>query len=108
MSAGGKARGIKRGAIVALVGLLLLAGVAAAASGGSYILDWFTVDGGGALDLSGQTELTGLQYTLGGTAGQADAGLLAGGGYTLGGGFWAGGDASPPEFRFYLPLLLRS
>jgi hypothetical protein len=25
-----------------------------------------------------------------GTIGQADAGLLAGGGYTLAGGFWAG------------------
>ena len=40
------------------------------------------MDGGGA------TFSTGGGYSLGGTAGQPDAGELSGGGYTLGGGFW--------------------
>jgi hypothetical protein len=44
-------------------------------------------------------------YTLGGTAGQPDAGLLTGGGYTLAGGFWTG---SLFGSRVYLPLVLRN
>ena len=43
-------------------------------------------------------------YTLGGTVGQPDAGVLEGGAYTLAGGFWGGGSA---VHRLYLPLLLR-
>jgi hypothetical protein len=38
------------------------------------------------------------------TIGQADAGLLAGGGYTLAGGFWAG---VPARYGIYLPPVLR-
>ena len=86
-----------------LVLLSLLAGGAWATTGGPYDLSWYTVDGGGA------TGLTGLNYALGGTAGQADAGVLAGGGYTLAGGFWAGGVvAPPPEYGIYLPLVMRA
>jgi hypothetical protein len=73
-------------------------GVAATASaGGPYELDWYTIDGGGAHSVGGR-------YTLGGTAGQPDAGLLAGEGYTLSGGFWAG---VLVPYRVYLPLILR-
>lgn len=60
-----------------------------------YTLDWWTVDGGGA------TFSTGGGYSLGGTAGQPDAGVLTGGrGYTLGSGFWKGG-APARMFRIY-------
>jgi hypothetical protein len=59
------------------------------------------VDGGGA------TFSTGGGYSLGGTAGQPDAGVLTGGGYTLGGGFWKGGALFLPQHRIYLPLVLR-
>ena len=70
----------------------------AAQSGGPYDLTWSTVDGGG------WTFSTGGTYSLGGTVGQPDAGVLEGGAYTLTGGFWGGASAVN---RLYLPLLLR-
>jgi hypothetical protein len=79
--------------------LLTLAGVAVAQRG--YDLSWWTVDGGGA------TFSTGGGYTLGGTAGQADAGVLTGSGYTLGGGFWRGGTIAGRVYDIYLPIVLR-
>jgi len=88
---------------MALVVLALLALVSPvlAQSGGPYDLSWNTVDGGG------YTFSTGQAYTLGGTAGQADAGLLAGGAYTLGGGFWGGGALAGGRHRVYLPVVMR-
>ena len=47
-----------------------------------YTIDWYTVDGGGAMNLTGGT------YTLSGTIGQPDAGHLADGTDTIDGGFW--------------------
>ena len=88
-------------AVLAACLLLLAASVALAQSGGGYDLSWSTVDGGGA------TFSTGGGYTLGGTIGQPDAGVLAGGGYTLGGGFWRGGAVVGDTYRVYLPLGLR-
>ena len=89
--------------VALLVAAPLLAqtgGGPADAGGAGYGLAWSTVDGGGHTFSRGGT------YTLGGTAGQPDAGLLAGGGYTLSGGFWAGSTAG---FRYgvYLPLVTR-
>jgi hypothetical protein len=43
-------------------------------------------------------------YRLGGTAGQADASVLAAGRYRLRGGFWGG---AGPMYPIYLPLVLR-
>ena len=71
---------------------------ALAQSSGDYDLTWSTVDGGG------WTFSTGGAYSLGGTAGQPDAGALTGGEYALVGGFWVGG-AVP--YRLYLPLIVR-
>ena len=93
--------------LLVLVALLALVSVASAQSGDTvasteqagYEISWYTVDGGGA------TLSTGGGYTLGGTAGQPDAGVLAGGGYVLAGGFWGGAWA---EYLVYLPLVLRS
>jgi len=83
--------------------LLLLAAVPALAqSGGGYDLSWSTVDGGG------YTFSTGGGYSLGGTAGQPDAGLVTGGVYALGGGFWGGGAVEAPENVIYLPLVMRN
>jgi len=73
--------------------------VALAQSGGGYDLTWNTVDSGGA------TFSTGGNYSLGGTIGQPDAGVLSGGDYTLAGGFWGGGAV---EYKIYLPLILRT
>ena len=63
--------------IILLIGLLLPSlGVAQ-----SYSVDWVTIDGGGGLS-------TGGVYTVSGTIGQPDAGLMSGGNFTLQGGFW--------------------
>ena len=82
-----------------LAAVLLLVPVVLAQSGGDYDLTWNTVDSGGG------TFSTGGDYSLGGTIGQPDAGVLTGGDYTLGGGFWGGAAA---EYRIYLPLVLRN
>jgi len=88
--------------VMAVAGLLLASSLGLAQSGGDYDLSWSTVDGGGG------TFSTGGVYSLGGTAGQPDAGLLTGGVYTLGGGFWGGGAVAAPEYLIYLPLVLRN
>jgi hypothetical protein len=78
-------------ALLALVGFAaLVPGVCLAQSGGPYDLTWSTIDGGGA------TGVTGGIYSLGGTAGQPDAGLSTGGSYSLEGGFWFGGQLLTP------------
>ena len=100
---------MKRGTILLiLAALVLLAGSVLAQSGNGtsarlsagYDLSWWTVDGGG------DTFSSGGGYTLGGTIGQPDAGVLTGGDYTLGGGFWGGG-AVAAEYNVYLPLVLK-
>jgi hypothetical protein len=53
-----------------------------AQSGGTYDLTWNSIDGGGGMFSAGGA------YTLGETIGQADAGTMSGGSYTLNGGFW--------------------
>jgi len=89
-------------ALLALAVLLMLASVARAQSGGGYDLTWNTVDGGG------YTFSTDGDYSLGGTIGQPDAGVLSGGSYTLSGGFWGGGVVAAEEHKIYLPLLLKN
>jgi len=90
--------------VLLLLPLLLLASVALAQSSDGYSLFWWTVDNGGA------TFASGGDYSLGGTTGQPDAGVLSGGSYTLGGGFWVGleGAAPPVEYDIYLPLVMRN
>ena len=54
-----------------------------AATGGlaqQYAVDWHTIGGGGAS--------TGAVYQVNGTIGQADAGNMSGGPFSLSGGFW--------------------
>jgi hypothetical protein len=69
-----------------------------ASAGVGYDVSWWTADGGGA------TFNTGRGYALGSTAGQPDAAVWAGDGYTLTGGFWGG---AVVEYHIYLPLVLR-
>jgi hypothetical protein len=83
-----------------VAGLLLTTAALTSASQG-YDLSWWTVDGGGgSLGSEGG-------YSLSGTAGQPDAGLLAGSEYALGGGFWGGGTLAA-VYKIYLPLVSRS
>ncbi len=53
-----------------------------AAVGQDYNLDWYTVDGGGAMFTAGG------DFELSGTTGQWDAGYMTGGDFELIGGFW--------------------
>lgn len=81
--------------------LLLVASPVLAQSGGGYELTWSTVDGGGGI------MSTGGVYSVDGTIAQPEAGLLSGGDLTVGGGFLPGGEIAP-EYRIYLPLVMRS
>jgi hypothetical protein len=83
--------------LIAAVGALLL-GIASLGQGTDLTI-WHTVDGGGGASQGGT-------FTLRGTIGQPDAGVLAGDGYALSGGFWGGG-AGPVEYEVYLPLVIR-
>ena len=85
--------------------LLLALTWAAAAARGELTLDWWTVDGGGG-PMTGSGP--GGAYTLSGTAGQSDAGVVAGGDYLLAGGFWGGGVVAGPAHRIYLPVVVRN
>jgi hypothetical protein len=71
----------------------------AKSSGGPYVLDWWTVDGGGGLS-------TGGVYSLRGTIGQADAVRAACGAYQLAGGFWASPGRAGSCYQ-NLPLIMR-
>jgi len=61
---------------------------------GSFGIDWFTIDGGGALFT------TAGNFELSGTIGQPDAGpVMTGGNFELVGGFWPGiGGPLPGDF----------
>jgi len=61
----------------ALIVLLMLSAQVRAQN---YAIDWFTIDGGGGT--------TGGVYSVSGTIGQPDAGMLSGGSYQLVEGFW--------------------
>ena len=63
-----------------------------------YAIDWFTIDGGGAMESSSG------QYALSGTIGQPDAGATASGTYSLEGGFWPGAQA---RYTIAVPIAAR-
>jgi hypothetical protein len=71
-------------AIPAVLSILAGSCTAVAQVAGSLDLTWSTYDCGGGTSAGGG-------YTLTGTIGQADAGLLAGSSLACGGGFWGGG-----------------
>ena len=79
---------------VVLLAVLLIASSASAQSGGNYILEWSTIDGGG-----GQT--SGGDYLLTGTIGQPDGAYSAGGPYEVLGGFWPGGPVCLVNFHHF-------
>jgi hypothetical protein len=59
----------------------LLLGLSAMTAHAQFTIDWYTIDGGGVMNA------TGGSFTLSGTIGQPDAGILGGG--KLVGGFWS-------------------
>lgn len=77
---------------------LLVTGIVLAQS--SYDLSWHTMDGGGGTSSGGP-------YALSATIGQPDAGAMSGGEFALQGGFWAAGSPAQPQFKVYLPTVVR-
>jgi len=65
-----------------LLGFCFLLSVFCFPALGQYSIDWSTIDGGGGTS-------TGGVYSVSGTIGQPDAGVMSGGPYTLQGGFWS-------------------
>ncbi len=80
--------------LVALVLMLASPMPVEAQSGGPYVLEWSTIDGGGGVSSGGQ-------YIVTGTIGQAEGGEMAGGQYEVLGGFWTGGPLCTVEFHHY-------
>lgn len=70
----------KRWRVIGALWIALNAAICAQAQ--SYSIDPLTIASGGGTS-------TGGVYCVSGTIGQADAGKLSGGGYTLDGGFWS-------------------
>jgi hypothetical protein len=64
-----------------------------------YDLSWYTIAGGATVSAGGS-------YSLDGSIGQPDAGVLSGGTYQLNGGFWGG--ASIAKYNIYLPLVMKN
>ena len=64
-----------------VIGLAAAFALAASVSAQNYSIDWFTIDGGGGTS-------TGGVFSVSGTIGQPDAGVMSGGSYSLVGGFW--------------------
>ncbi|MCW5933391.1 MAG: hypothetical protein KIT45_03710 [Fimbriimonadia bacterium] len=69
-----------------VIALVAMIGTANAQTGGTFNLEWSTIDGGG------HTFSTGGGFKLGGTVGQPDAfganPMHTGGAFSLSGGFW--------------------
>ena len=87
--------------IASLIGALLLLSITFAvyAEVAEFVINWWSVDGGGERSQGGD-------YILDGTIGQSDAGAMSGGGYTLHGGLWPGG-ALLQQIKLYLPLVMQ-
>ena len=92
---------MKRIPILLIVTLVLLAPIALAVATDGYDLSWWTADGGGGSSAGGS-------YSLSGSAGQPDAGVLTGGSFSLAGGFWGGAAVVVPEHLLYLPIVVRA
>jgi hypothetical protein len=76
-------RRYQRHLLIAVVfGLAVAGSIEFAAAPPAFEVDWWTVDSGGAQELSGGV------FTLNSTTGQPDAGKLSGGPFVLYGGFW--------------------
>jgi len=80
--------------LVCIIAVCAVASLAFAQSGGPYILNWSTIDGGGGMSSGGA-------YIISGTIGQPDAAYSAGGQYELLGGFWPGGPLCVVDFRHF-------
>lgn len=102
----------KQIAIISLLIMILLfpLSTTTAQTGGDFDLSWSTIESGGvsvsAIDIDSGRE---PRFILAGVIGQADAGLLTGGAFSLSGGFLVN-DASNGNsiIYLYLPIIMKS
>ena len=87
---------MKRVIVLFFFVILLAAASLTLAQERKYALEWWTVDGGGALSEDGR-------YALHSTIGQPDAGAMSSDRYTLRTGYWN----SPGHYAVNLPVVLR-
>lgn len=84
--------------LLAVCLLLVLFSIALAQSGGNYDLVWGSAVGGGGASGGGD-------YMISGTAGQAAAGVMTGGAFSMTGGVTGGGIPALPDRYIFLPLV---
>ena len=85
---------VQKHILILLTASLVLTIPVLAQSGGAYVLEWHTIDGGGGVSSGGI-------YTITCTIGQPDAEWSSGGDYELLGGFWPGGPLCIVDFESF-------
>lgn len=85
--------------ITAIIVLLVSFESAMVLAGESFNIAWWTMDGGGGLS-QGDT------FSVNGTIGQSDAGIMVGEQYVLQSGFWIA--ANPSNSLLFLPVVSNS
>ncbi len=87
--------------VASVIGVLLVLSITFTVYAGvaEFVINWWSVDGGGDSSQGGG-------YQLYGTIGQSDAGAMSGGDYTLYGGFRPGGELVE-RVELYLPLVMQ-
>ena len=80
--------------------LVGLSGNPAQADTSDFVIQWFSIDNGGVMESSGGS------YTLRGTIGQPDAGVISGGDFTLQGGFW-NSDTANTLLDIFMPVVVK-
>ncbi len=83
-----------------LIAALMIIGLFAASAwaADSWAIDWWSVDGGGGTSSGGS-------WTLAGSVGQPDAGIVQGGAFRLEGGLLA--STATRSYQVNLPIVLR-
>jgi hypothetical protein len=94
---------MNRKVVCLLIVIVLLTAVSLVlAQTGEFQLPWHRVAGGGG------TSDEGGRYTLSGTIGQSEAGvLMEGSSFQLSGGYWGGASSSALPSELYLPVVIR-
>ena len=89
-------------AVILIVMVLLIVASLAPAQNSELQLPWSRVAGGGG------TSGDGGRFSLSGTIGQAEAGVMSdGGNFALSGGYWHEANLDPVDASVYLPLVIR-
>ena len=92
-----------------LVGPLLLIVPTLASKSSTPAIQWWTIDSGGGSSSgasAGARESATSGYSLRGSIGQPDAGMLSGSSYWLIGGYW-GVETGTIKFRLCLPVVMQ-